>query len=54
MIESFKEVMNELIPLINTLKHKQVKERNNAGEDIKMEIEAIKKYGLRESWRWKI
>ena len=53
MIEAFKEETNKSGNDIqeNTIKH--VKEINKIVQDLKVEIEAIRKHQMRESWRWK-
>jgi hypothetical protein len=53
MIEAFKEEMNKFSKEVqeNTIKH--VKELNKTVQDLKMELEAKRKYKLRESRRWK-
>ena len=53
IIESFKEDVNNSLKEIQENTGKQVKELNKVIQDLKMEIETIKKHKLRQTWKWK-
>ena len=54
MTEVIKEKMNKSLKEIYGNINEQWKEMNKTMQDMKMEIESIKKTKLREIWKWKI
>jgi len=53
IIESFKEDINNSLKEIQENTIKQVKELSKAVQDLKMEVETIKKHKWRQTWKWK-
>jgi uncharacterized protein YoxC len=53
MIEAFKEDMNKSFKEIQESIFKQVKDMNKTVQDLKREMESIKKIQTGATWRWK-
>ena len=51
IIESFKEDINNSLKAIQENTGKKVKELNKLIQDLKLEVETIKKYKWRQTWK---